>query len=277
MSKKDYYAVLGVSKSASDDEIKKAWRKLAQQLHPDKDGGDEVKFKEAKEAYETLSDAHKRGMYDRLGHGFDQGHQSNEFHGSFAEEVMRQMREAAEFQRRNAVQQVQLRLSLEKAYTGCTMQLHVYGQNIEYRVKPGLPSGVSYVDEVQIGAEKRKLVIQILIETREFKFRQLGSEDGSHFSGDLEVGVQVDALDIMLGGWIVVKDFLGKALQVRVPMGFEIGNRLKVADHGYSNWSGDSVAGRGNLYLRVIPQFKTVEKLDKAKVAELNSLVNSKN
>lgn len=68
MSKRDYYEVLGVSKNASADEIKKAFRKLAVKYHPDKDGGDEVKFKEASEAYEVLKDAQKRQRYDQFGH-----------------------------------------------------------------------------------------------------------------------------------------------------------------------------------------------------------------
>lgn len=68
MSKRDYYEVLGVSKDASADEIKKAFRKLAVKYHPDKDGGDETKFKEANEAYEVLKDAQKRQRYDQFGH-----------------------------------------------------------------------------------------------------------------------------------------------------------------------------------------------------------------
>jgi molecular chaperone DnaJ len=69
--KKDFYEILGVSKSASADEIKKAYRKVAMQYHPDKNPGDkaaEEKFKEAAEAYEILSDADKRAQYDRFGH-----------------------------------------------------------------------------------------------------------------------------------------------------------------------------------------------------------------
>jgi molecular chaperone DnaJ len=71
MSKRDYYEVLGVSKSASADEIKKAYRKVAMQFHPDRNPGDkaaEEKFKEAAEAYEVLSDADKKAQYDRFGH-----------------------------------------------------------------------------------------------------------------------------------------------------------------------------------------------------------------
>ncbi|HRN48508.1 MAG TPA: DnaJ domain-containing protein, partial [Niabella sp.] len=71
MSKRDYYEILGVSKSASADEIKKAYRKVAMQYHPDRNPGDkaaEEKFKEAAEAYEILSDADKRAQYDRFGH-----------------------------------------------------------------------------------------------------------------------------------------------------------------------------------------------------------------
>ena len=71
MSKRDYYEVLGVAKSASDEEIKKAYRKKAIQYHPDKNQGNkeaEEKFKEAAEAYEVLSDAQKRQRYDQFGH-----------------------------------------------------------------------------------------------------------------------------------------------------------------------------------------------------------------
>ena len=73
MSKRDFYEVLGVAKNASDEEIKKAYRKLAMKHHPDRNQGDaakpaEEKFKEAKEAYEMLSDPQKRAAYDQYGH-----------------------------------------------------------------------------------------------------------------------------------------------------------------------------------------------------------------
>jgi molecular chaperone DnaJ len=75
--KRDYYEVLGVSKSASDDDLKKAYRKLAKQYHPDSNPGDkeaEAKFKEASEAYAILSDGDKRRQYDQFGHSaFDGG------------------------------------------------------------------------------------------------------------------------------------------------------------------------------------------------------------
>src|ERR1700682_609650 len=69
--KRDYYEILGIVKSASADEIKKSYRKVAMQYHPDRNPGDksaEEKFKEAAEAYEVLSDTNKKAQYDRYGH-----------------------------------------------------------------------------------------------------------------------------------------------------------------------------------------------------------------
>jgi molecular chaperone DnaJ len=69
----DYYKILGVERGATDDEIKKAYRKLAHKYHPDKAGGEEAKFKEINEAYQVLSDKSKRQQYDQFGKTFDQG------------------------------------------------------------------------------------------------------------------------------------------------------------------------------------------------------------
>ncbi|MDR1970121.1 MAG: molecular chaperone DnaJ [Candidatus Nomurabacteria bacterium] len=83
--KRDYYEALGVQKGASDDEIKKAFRKLAVKHHPDKEGGDEAKFKEINEAYEVLKDKQKRQRYDQFGHagvgGASGGYSGNPFEG----------------------------------------------------------------------------------------------------------------------------------------------------------------------------------------------------
>lgn len=70
---KDYYTILGVPRTSSQDEIKKAYRKLAHQYHPDKKGGDESKFKEVNEAYQVLSDPKKKSSYDNFGFAYNEG------------------------------------------------------------------------------------------------------------------------------------------------------------------------------------------------------------
>src|SRR5258708_11854103 len=85
---KDYYEILGVPKGASKDEIKKAFYKLAHKYHPDKKGGNEVKFKQVNEAYQVLSDDAKRSKYDQfgsqyenMGHNHQGGYQQGGFEG----------------------------------------------------------------------------------------------------------------------------------------------------------------------------------------------------
>jgi molecular chaperone DnaJ len=111
MAKRDYYEVLGLNKSATTDEIKKSYRKLAKELHPDKNGGSkeaEDKFKEVSEAYEVLSDKDKKGNYDRFGHnGSRMNQQSRYQHTNFT----RQHRTGNDMQ-------LLVKLTLEEIYNG---------------------------------------------------------------------------------------------------------------------------------------------------------------
>jgi molecular chaperone DnaJ len=143
MAKRDYYEVLGVSKSASADEIKKAYRRLAMKYHPDrnKGGGDsEGKFKEAKEAYEVLRDADRRAAYDRFGHeglrgagmggpgGFSAEGFSDIFGDVFGDIFGGGGRRSGRQVFRGADLGYELRLDLEKAVHGDTVTIDVPSQ-----------------------------------------------------------------------------------------------------------------------------------------------------
>jgi molecular chaperone DnaJ len=146
MSKKDYYEVLGVVKSASQDEIKKAYRKLALKYHPDRNKNDkiaEAKFKEASESYHVLSDKKRRENYDQFGHaafesGGGRGFSSSDFSGSFSDifgsDIFedffegfggsrgRSQRRSADF--RGTDLRYDLSISLEEAYNGKKQEIN---------------------------------------------------------------------------------------------------------------------------------------------------------
>jgi molecular chaperone DnaJ len=143
MAKRDYYEVLGVSKSASADEIKKAYRRLAMKHHPDRNKGDgdsEGKFKEAKEAYEVLRDRDRRAAYDRFGHeglrgagmggpgGFSAEGFSDIFGDVFGDIFGGGGRRSGRQVFRGADLGYELRLDLEKAVHGDTVTIDVPSQ-----------------------------------------------------------------------------------------------------------------------------------------------------
>jgi len=143
MSKRDYYEVLGIARGAPEAEIKQAYRRLAMKFHPDRNTDDaaaEGKFKEAKEAYEVLSDAHKRAAYDQFGHagveasaaaggrgGFNTGDAFGDIFGDMFGDIFGGGRRGGRGQRvyRGADLRYELELDLEQAVFGDTITIRV--------------------------------------------------------------------------------------------------------------------------------------------------------
>ena len=143
MAKRDFYEVLGVAKTASDAEMKAAFRKAAMQCHPDRNPGDkdaERRFKELNEAYQMLSDGQKRAAYDRFGHaafenggggsgfpggGFQSGSMSDIFEDLFGDVFGGGQRRSAGGRERGADMRYNMEITLEEAYTGKSSTIKV--------------------------------------------------------------------------------------------------------------------------------------------------------
>ena len=138
MAKRDYYEILGVNRQASKDEIKKSYRRLAMKYHPDRNKNDsqaESKFKEAKEAYEILSDSSKRETYDRFGHegvsnsAGGRGHPGAEGFGDIFGDVFGDIFGGGRSNRnqvfRGADLKYDLRIDLEKAISGDSIEIEI--------------------------------------------------------------------------------------------------------------------------------------------------------
>lgn len=154
---KDYYKILGVDKNATADEIKRAYRKLAHQHHPDKNKGDGEKFKEINEAYQVLSNPEKRARYDQFGtadfgggagsHGGQQswggfsGFDASDFGGGFGN--LGDIFEGIFGQAFSQVQ-AELKITPSQAVLGDKININIGGEKISFDLPAGTPDGVSF-------------------------------------------------------------------------------------------------------------------------------------
>ncbi|PQJ88968.1 DnaJ C-terminal domain-containing protein [Aliivibrio sifiae] len=277
MSKRDYYDVLGVPKSSTEKEIKKAYKRLAMKYHPDKNQGDAQaadKFKEIKEAYEILTDADKRGQYDDYGHaafknggmggggfgGQSQGYGGFEdiFGGAFGgggrsrggfgggfEDMFSQQRQPRP--KKGQDRQFNLTVEFAEAINGCEqiIELPINGVNKKINVK--VPAGIEDGEKIRFvgkgeagafGGPAGDLLIQI--NTRPHTHLK---RDGN----DLICPVTTDFVTAALGGEVEIQT-LESRFKLKVPAGTQSGRKFRMKEKGVKSRKGMT----GDLMVEII-------------------------
>jgi molecular chaperone DnaJ len=265
MTKKDYYAVLGVSKSASEDEIKKAYRKLAMRYHPDKNPGDkkaEEKFKEVTEAYDVLSDPKKRANFDQFGDfdptgGFYQRPrgQGPEFQDVFGDLFGDLFRGASgpRRPRKGADLRYNLRISLEEAAKGCEKIIHFMRQRnavpTEAKLSVKVPSGVRTEQKLRLSGEGDDLGpgstpgdLYVVIDVQEHPLFKLEGND-------IVLELPITFIQALTGAEIEIPTLTSKIL-VKIPPGSTSGTILRIKNKGFPSSDGFS-AGDMRVKLQV--------------------------
>lgn len=284
MSKKDFYSLLNVSRGASADEIKKSYRKLAMQFHPDKNPGDkkaEEKFKEITEAYETLSDPKKREMYDQFGHAGAQGFGGggNPFGGGFnrssstgqggdpfqdifgdvfgdffgGKQGGRGPRGSQGPRRaKGADLRYSLNVTFEDSALGCEKVISFVrqrnGKDETARLSVNVPAGVKEGQRLKLAGEGDS--------------GAMGGENGdlyvvisvgehplfSRDDNDVLLDLPINYLDAILGTNIEVPTLTGKAV-IRIPQGSNSGQLFRLKGKGFPKVGG---FGNGDMIVKLI-------------------------
>lgn len=270
MDYKDYYKILGVDRKASAEEIKRAYRKLAMQVHPDRNPGDkraEERFKEINEAYQVLSDPQKRSRYDQLGESYSQW-QRNGAPGNFdwgqwsaqqgAQEVsfddlfgegafsdffrsifggmgMGEMPRGRARPAQNLQQPVAI--SLREAFGGTTRQLQIGNRRVEVR----LPAGARTGTKVRVPLAGQGGEVLLVLEVADDPAFE---RDGN----DLHTKVSIDVFKAMLGGEVEVKTMSGKVL-LTIPASTQPEQVFRVTGRGMPLLKRPE--SKGDLYVHV--------------------------
>lgn len=258
--KRDYYEILGVGKNASDDEIKKAYRKLAVKYHPDKNPGDkeaEAKFKEINEAHDVLSDKQKRARYDQFGHAgvggagnpFGRGSAGNPFsggafnfngqtfnfdfgNGGAFDDILGSIfgfgGAGARRARRGADYQTNVTLTFEEAIFGTTKKVTIEGNDLKIKIPAGIDDGMSIRlrgkggPAPEGGTEPGDLYVRVRVKSH----KHLTREGAIILSEE-----KISMVDAALGCEIEVETVDG-SITMKVPAGTQSGTPFKLSGHG---------------------------------------------
>jgi len=259
---KDYYAILGVPKNATQEEIKRAYKRLARQYHPDvnKSPEAEEKFKEINEAYAVLSDPEKRKIYDTYGTatpppppppgGYDfSGFEVEDFSEFFQELFGGGLFGGRRRYRRGRDVRAELPLTLEEAFHGGEKLLEVGGKRVSVHIPPGVQDGATLRVPGMGGPGEPPgdllLTVRLLPHPR---FRLEGR--------DLYATLDVPAPIAVVGGKVRAMTLEGP-VEVTIPPRTQAGKKLRLKGKGFPG-----PGGRGDLYLEVrltIPERLTLE------------------
>ncbi len=294
---KDYYKILGVNRDASEDEIKKAFRKLAHVYHPDKSGGDEAKFKEANEAYAVLSDKKKRQQYDTFGSapagggaggfgggagfnpqdfGFDfSGFNNGNFDSGDLGDILSSIFGGRRVRRGRDIA-VDIELSFQESIFGADRKVVINSKLVKQKevsisVPPGIDDGqmirLSGMGETLEGGLPGDLYVKVHVRKHPFL-----RKEGFNLVMDLPVKLT----EALLGGERKIVTLDGE-VTLKVPNGTKHDTILRIKGKGVPYEGGPDFAKatsgkRGDLYVRILVDIP--EKLSKEQKKLIEELKN---
>lgn len=261
------YEILGVSPSASQDEIKTAFKKLAMQHHPDR-GGDAEKFKEINNAYQMLMNPQKEQVHVHRGTGFNQGF-GFDFNDIFSNDVFSEIFRQHGFgfnqqqhqQRANRNLRVNLAITLEEVQTGCEKTISLRLPNgkeklVSCKIPPGIDNGATMRyykvgDDTIPSVPAGDILATIHIRQHNIFERVPGTLS-------LIMNHTINAFDAILGTKTTITTLDKKNLSVTIPEGTQPGTKIKITGMGLNDSSGN----KGDLYVDIgisIPQNLTTD------------------
>ncbi|CAH0530263.1 DnaJ C-terminal domain-containing protein [Vibrio hippocampi] len=286
MPNKDYYGVLGVSKQASETEIKKAYKKLAMKFHPDKNPGSEIaeaRFKEIKQAYEILSNKEKRRQYDQFGHsafesggqgGYQGGHQSgfddifgsafrqrgqgfggSGFGGSSSggfEDIFSQARSRQARPEKGANKEFTLTVDLIEAIKGTEKEVELPIAGATKRINVKIPAGIRDGEKIRYAGKGEPGTHggpagDLLLIVATRPHPYIEREND-----DLIVTTPIDMVKAALGGEVEV-DAFDSRFKLKIPEGTQTGRKFKITGKGVTNRKGNA----GDLLVKIQVQVPT--------------------
>jgi DnaJ-class molecular chaperone len=220
----EYYTTLEIPKTSTQDDIKKAYRKLAMKYHPDRNGGNEDKFKKIQEAYDILSDPKKRQQYDSPPpqFGFNTNHMDM---NDFFNHVFGQASHRKAQQSSKQVLRTTVSISLVDAYNGTQQMMQVQTPTETKLVTINIPAGVATGDSMRYDSilENAVLIVQFVV-MQDLRFERRGT--------DLYSTHTLSVLDLIIGTKFKFQTISGKLLEVKVPPNTQPNSNLRIPESG---------------------------------------------